>query len=376
MKLTVCVFLLTAATGSLFAQDGTSWVQIQGAYVDPYSKTVENSPGYGAGVGTWLNDRWGAELSLLTSKADLKNTTPGQRGSETHTFLTGLYSLCPGNAGFNPFLRAGAGLTQVGSPWVYNKKSNVANLTAGIGFQSQLRENFLFTFEAREVRVTAAYPHYETLGMMGLGYRWGGSRSVRTTSAPAAQPVAPKVEPAPMAPPPPPPPPPVVAEPTVMPPPPVQAPPPPPPPPAKIILDQAVLHFANGQNELSPEGKAAVKKVAQDLLAFKGDYTLVVTGYTSASGSVKFNKALSKRRADAVAKTLAEAGLPAASVTTVGAGPEQPIADNATPDGQAKNRRVEIEVKAKGAEVRTITTGLQETPEPKGQKAKSDIKWK
>jgi OOP family OmpA-OmpF porin len=130
-------------------------------------------------------------------------------------------------------------------------------------------------------------------------------------------------------------------------------PPAPPPRPepaplAKIVLDEAVLHFANGKDDLPPEGSEAIRKVAASLKRYKGEYHLVVTGYTSSVGSAAFNKALSKRRADAVARVLVDAGLSEAAIKTEGLGPEQPLADNKTKAGQARNRRVEIDVKASG----------------------------
>ena len=193
----------------------------------------------------------------------------------------------------------------------------------------------------------------------GVNYRWGAPATV--VAPPPPPPPVEEVKP--VAPPPPPPPPPPAPEVKPV----VVAPPPPPPPPQKIVLDQAVLHFANAKNELSEEGVLAIQQVAQELMKYPGEYTLVVSGHTSSTGSKAFNKALSKRRADAVAKVLADSGIPAASIQTVGVGPDQPIADNATPEGQARNRRVEIEVKVKDAtvETRTIQTQTQDTPAPK-----------
>jgi OOP family OmpA-OmpF porin len=146
---------------------------------------------------------------------------------------------------------------------------------------------------------------------------------------------------------------------------------PPPPPPAKIVLDEATLHFANGKAELGADAVAAIKKVAEGLKSYKGDYSLDVSGHTSSTGSAAFNKAISKKRADAVAKVLVDSGIPAARVSTTGVGPDKPIADNRNKEGQAKNRRVEIDVKVKDgkAEVRSTETGVVEAPAPAPKKA-------
>jgi len=193
---------------------------------------------------------------------------------------------------------------------------------------------------------------------VGVNYHWG-----KTTAAPAPPPAVEEVKP--VEPPPPPPPPPAEVKPVVV-------APPPPPPPAKIVLDQAVLHFANSKAVLSDEGVAAVQQVAQELKQYPGDYTLVVSGHTSSTGSKAFNKVLSKKRADAVAKVLVDSGIPATSIQTVGYGPDQPLMDNAMAEGQARNRRVEIEVKVKDAsvETRTIQTQTQDTPKPTPKKKK------
>jgi outer membrane protein OmpA-like peptidoglycan-associated protein len=132
------------------------------------------------------------------------------------------------------------------------------------------------------------------------------------------------------------------------------------------VLDEAVLHFANGKAELGPDATAAIQKVADGLKGYQGDYSLVVSGHTSSVGGKALNKSLSKLRADAVASVLIDAGVPASRVSTVGVGPDRPIADNETKEGQAKNRRVEIDVKVNDgkAEVRKTETGVVEAAAP------------
>lgn len=230
-------------------------------------------------------------------------------------------------------------------------------------------ENFLLDVSAKAVRVNLPTARTEYLATLGLGYTWGGAKKAIPAPAPAPAPVAPEPAAAPVAPPPPPPPAPMpepVKE-VVAP----APPPPPPPPPAKIVLDEAVLHFANGKAELGPDAKAAIQKVADGLKTYKGDYTLIVSGHTSSVGGKALNKSLSKLRADAVANVLVDSGLPASRISTVGVGPDKPIADNKTKEGQAKNRRVEIDVKVNDgkAEVRKTETGVVETaPAPAAKK--------
>jgi outer membrane protein OmpA-like peptidoglycan-associated protein len=71
---------------------------------------------------------------------------------------------------------------------------------------------------------------------------------------------------------------------------------------------------------------------------------LMVTGHTDAIGSEAYNNQLSLARAESVKAYLVSKGVDVTRVRTIGQGKSQPIADNATKEGRAKNRRVEIEV--------------------------------
>lgn len=71
---------------------------------------------------------------------------------------------------------------------------------------------------------------------------------------------------------------------------------------------------------------------------------VIVTGHTDNVGNAAANQRLSLARADSVKKELVAKGIDPNRIYTDGKGPSQPIADNRTPDGRAKNRRVEIEV--------------------------------
>lgn len=73
-----------------------------------------------------------------------------------------------------------------------------------------------------------------------------------------------------------------------------------------------------------------------------GDVTVVVAGHTDSDGRASTNQALSERRANAVKAILVEKGIDAKRIKTVYKGENEPIATNATDEGKAKNRRVEI----------------------------------
>jgi len=72
--------------------------------------------------------------------------------------------------------------------------------------------------------------------------------------------------------------------------------------------------------------------------------TFIVAGHTDAIGSDAYNQKLSVRRAESVKAYLVSKGIEANRVYTEGKGKKQPVADNKTREGRAKNRRVEIEV--------------------------------
>jgi len=88
----------------------------------------------------------------------------------------------------------------------------------------------------------------------------------------------------------------------------------------------------------------ALEEAAAYIREFMGPgHRVYITGHTDSVGGPVYNKGLSQRRAAAVAKWLIDNGhVDAARVVTGGEGEEKPIATNNTPDGRARNRRVEI----------------------------------
>ena len=94
---------------------------------------------------------------------------------------------------------------------------------------------------------------------------------------------------------------------------------------------------------LKPEGKAKL----DDLVSKVKDINLeviIAVGHTDSVGSDAYNQKLSVRRSEAVKAYLVSKGVEKNRVYTEGKGEKQPVADNKTAEGRAKNRRVEIEV--------------------------------
>jgi OOP family OmpA-OmpF porin len=94
---------------------------------------------------------------------------------------------------------------------------------------------------------------------------------------------------------------------------------------------------------LKPEGKAKLDDLVGKLKGIKLE-VLIVVGHTDSIGSHDYNLKLSVARSAAVRDYLVSKDIKKNDVYTEGRGKTQPVADNKTADGRAKNRRVEIEV--------------------------------
>jgi outer membrane protein OmpA-like peptidoglycan-associated protein/opacity protein-like surface antigen len=99
--------------------------------------------------------------------------------------------------------------------------------------------------------------------------------------------------------------------------------------------------FKTGSAELTPESITLLARVANSLVE-NPEVVVEVRGYTDAQGAAETNRDLSQRRAIAVREVLIQMGVSSTRLTAAGYGEEQPIADNATAEGRAKNRRVEL----------------------------------
>lgn len=106
-------------------------------------------------------------------------------------------------------------------------------------------------------------------------------------------------------------------------------------------LQQTPVKFSLGGATVDPTSAAQIAEYGKQMSQCRFN-AVEVAGHTDASGSASFNEKLSQQRAEAVAKVLVESGVPAELVTAKGYGQSKPVADNATDQGRAANRRVEI----------------------------------
>jgi len=100
-------------------------------------------------------------------------------------------------------------------------------------------------------------------------------------------------------------------------------------------------HFAYGRYELSPEGEVKVRNAAIFLNKYPNRY-VEVNGFTDSMGTDEYNLWLSDRRANAVKDALVRYGVNPGRITARGYGNANPVASDATAEGRAQNRRVEI----------------------------------
>src|SRR5206468_3262051 len=108
-----------------------------------------------------------------------------------------------------------------------------------------------------------------------------------------------------------------------------------------ISLGENAIHFATGQFSIPTGAEGVLSEVANELKA-NPKWNWEVEGYTDNVGDKAANQTLSEERATAVANWLAEHGVDRSRLKVKGYGESNPIADNSTPDGRAKNRRVEL----------------------------------
>lgn len=108
----------------------------------------------------------------------------------------------------------------------------------------------------------------------------------------------------------------------------------------RVVVEEPLL-FPFDSNRLADDAARSVDQLAR-ILQLRPQWRVTLVGNTDGVGDVVYNLTLSLRRAIAARNALVEAGVPPETVTIRGDGPFAPVADNDTPDGRTRNRRIDV----------------------------------
>ena len=110
------------------------------------------------------------------------------------------------------------------------------------------------------------------------------------------------------------------------------------------ILAKGTILFNTDSDVIKPVSYPLLSELAAEFEKCPAS-SVDILGHTDSVGNEAYNMQLSQRRAAAVTRYLSSKGVDVSRITSIGRGEEAPIADNATKEGRAKNRRIEFKVK-------------------------------
>jgi OOP family OmpA-OmpF porin len=126
-------------------------------------------------------------------------------------------------------------------------------------------------------------------------------------------------------------------------------------------LSNRVVEFETASARLTPAGSRILDEMAEAIKRI-GTPRLQLIGHTDSAGKREANVELSLARANSVRAYLIDKGIPAASLSTSGAGPDRPLGSNDTAEGRARNRRIEFRLNGWRPPPRTPAAGHPPIP--------------
>ena len=310
-----------------------------GSTMTSFKKDEKDGPAYKLFVGKQLNRYLAIEagyydlgefgFNAATSTGGVLNGNASFRGVNLD-----LVGQMPLTERFSLLARVGAAYTKTSTHFTGNRLNAVtapnasekkAGLKAGLGLEYKFSEALAMRAEVERFRVNDAVGNRGDVDMLSLGlvYKLGRPANAPVYVAPAPEPVV-EAAPAPM-------------------PAPAPAPAPAPVPTSEKVSFAAEALFDFDKSVVKSEGKVALDDLLMKLQGMNTE-VMVTVGHTDSVGSDAYNQKLSLRRAEAVKAYIVSKGVEASRVYTEGKGESQPVADNSTAEGRAKNRRVTVEV--------------------------------
>jgi len=315
----VVIGSLVAATSMGVLAQGQGAVEVEGfanRYFTDVQRDFAHDEGnlFGASVGYYLTDD--VELALSYGEYhDLRGE--GAAGSKNIkgnlTDLKALYHFGQPGVGLRPYVSGGVGHQSIGDANKGGRDTSTLAIVGG-GAKYYFTE-MLYARAGVEALYNIDKGDTEWQAGVGVGLNFGGStRQVAQVTEPAPEPVpapAPVVEEAPQV--------------------------------VRVELD---VKFDFDKAAVKQESYGDIKNLADFMNQYPQTST-TVEGHTDSVGTDAYNQKLSERRANVVRDVLVnQYGVGADRVNSVGYGESRPVADNATEEGRAINRRVEAEVEA------------------------------
>lgn len=307
-----CLILGTLAVAVIPAQAQRRGTLELGAFAhyNVYDTDIglDDGTGFGGRLGWFFSDNWSIEADGGLVPTTNKATSADVDHVPVHVRFMG-----------NVVLGSRLGLV-LGAGWAYNKFSNglsgtengiggVAGVRMRLGNRFALRGEVLADYMFDQLVAADANLHYGVQAgvslLLGAGPRKKEEEKPPVKDTTQAKPVSPALAP--------------VAVPTVL----------------------AGVTFLAGSAKLTLSSQGPLDQAVVRLRE-RGDLRVLIEGHTDNVGSRDANIALSKARADAVRDYFISKGIAANRLTTVGIGPDQPIVSNDTPEGRAKNNRIQL----------------------------------